>query len=105
MTTDDNKQVASTVKRRPPAAGRGRVKGTPNKVTQAAKDAIAMAAEGLGGAYRLEEWAKEDPANEKAFWTAIYPKLLPLQVHGAGENGEHVIKSIAINLVDASRSS
>lgn len=62
----------------------GRPKGVPNKTTQAAKDAIAQAATELGGAARLVEWAKEDPQNEKAFWTAIYPKLLPLQVTGEG---------------------
>jgi hypothetical protein len=29
--------------------------------------------------------------DERAFWATIYPKLLPLQVNGPGENGEHVI--------------
>lgn len=77
-------------------AGKGRPKGTPNKTTQAAKDAIAMAAEALGGAERLVEWAKEDPANEKAFWTTIYPKLLPLQVTGEG-GGPVVIQATALD--------
>lgn len=62
----------------------GRPKGVPNKTTQTAKDAIALAAAELGGAARLVEWAKEDPQNEKAFWASIYPKLLPLQVTGEG---------------------
>ena len=65
-------------------AGPGRKKGVPNKTTQAAKDAIAAAAEALGGADRLVVWAKEDPANERVFWGTIYPKLLPLQVTGEG---------------------
>lgn len=69
----------------------GRQKGTPNKTTQAAKDAIAQAAEELGGTARLVAWAKEDPANERTFWGTIYPKLLPLQVNGPGENGEHTL--------------
>jgi len=63
-------------------AGPGRPKGVPNKTTVAAKDAIAKAADALGGADRLVAWAKEDPANEKIFWGTIYPKLLPLQVSG-----------------------
>lgn len=67
----------------------GRPKGSPNKTTALAKEAIALAAEGLGGTNRLIEWAKEDPKNESAFWTTIYPKLLPLQV--TGENGGPVI--------------
>lgn len=64
--------------------GPGRPKGSPNKVTAAAKDAIAQAAEQLGGTNRIVEWAKEDPLNERAFWATIYPKLLPLQVSGEG---------------------
>ncbi len=63
-------------------AGKGRPKGATNKTTTTAKEAIALAAEGLGGTERLIVWAKEDPKNEAAFWTSIYPKLLPLQVNG-----------------------
>jgi hypothetical protein len=59
----------------------GRKKGTPNKLTTAAKDAIADAAEKLGGVNRLVEWAKEDAKNEHTFWGTIYPKLLPLQMN------------------------
>jgi hypothetical protein len=59
---------------------RGRKRGEPNKVTGAAKTAIELAAEGLGGSKRLIAWAKSDPLNERAFWTQIYTKLLPLQV-------------------------
>lgn len=66
--------------------GPGRPKGTPNKLGKAAKDVIAQAAEGLGGADRLLEWAKEAPENEKAFWATIYPKLLPLTVNGDSES-------------------
>lgn len=64
--------------------GPGRPKGVPNKATTAAKDAIAAAAEGLGGTDRLIAWAQEDPLNERAFWSSIYPKLLPLQLTGEG---------------------
>lgn len=64
------------------------------KVTTTARDAIALAAEGLGGADRLIAWAKEDPSNEKVFWGTIYLKLLPLQVNGAGVGGEHLTKTV-----------
>jgi hypothetical protein len=60
----------------------GRKAGTPNKTTQAAKEAIALVAEGLGGSDRMLAWAQEDPLNERLFWKDIYPKLLPLQVDG-----------------------
>ncbi len=63
-------------------AGKGRPKGSTNKTTTTAKEAIALAAEGLGGTPRLIAWAKADEKNEAAFWTTIYPKLLPLQVNG-----------------------
>lgn len=66
-------------------AGKGRPKGALNKTTQAAKDAIAIAAAELGGSQRLVNWAKEDPANERVFWGTIYPKLLPLQLTGKDE--------------------
>lgn len=60
----------------------GRPKGSKNKIGAEAKQVIAEAAEGLGGAQRLLEWAKSAPENEKAFWATIYPKLLPLTVSG-----------------------
>ena len=65
-----------------PKRGPGRPPGSPNKIQKAAKDAIAEAAEKLGGVNRLVEWAQEDPLNERAFWATVYPKLLPLQVSG-----------------------
>lgn len=81
-------------------AGKGRPKGAVNKTTQSAKEAIAAAAEALGGAKRLTEWAKEDPSNEKIFWGTIYPKLLPLQVSGEGQNGEILISTIKRVIID-----
>lgn len=60
----------------------GKPKGAISKTTRTAKEAIALAAEGLGGADRLIAWAQEDPANERAFWSSIYPKLIPVQLTG-----------------------
>lgn len=77
--------------------GPGRPKGVPNKMTIAAKEAIAIAADKLGGADRLVAWAQEDPANERVFWGTIYPKLLPLQV--SGEGGGPVSVSMAVKFV------
>jgi len=75
--------------------GKGRKKGSLNKTTKMAKDAIATAAERLGGVDRLVEWVQEEPDNEKAFWVSIYPKLLPLQVNGPGADGEHIHKIVS----------
>ena len=73
--------------------GGGRPKGAQNKTTRAAKDMIADVAAGLGGSDRMLAWAKEAPENEKAFWTRVYPKLLPVQV--ANEDG----KAFAIKVI------
>ncbi len=70
--------------------GKGRPKGSPNKITATAKDAIAQAAADLGGTKRMVAWAKEDAKNEAVFWGTIYPKLIPVQVNGAGDGGEHL---------------
>lgn len=68
-------------------AGKGRPKGSVNKSTKLAKDAIAEAFERLGGADRLVEWAQEDPDNEKVFYTALLPKLIPVQTELTGKDG------------------
>ena len=70
----------------------GRAKGTPNKMTSNAKAAIEEVFVGLGGADALQQWAVSDPDNTKAFYVSIWPKILPLQVNGSGEDGEHVFE-------------
>ena len=81
--------------KRPNQGKHGQTKGT-----LMAKEAIALAAEGLGGAARLQSWAKEDPKNEATFWSVIFPKLVPVQVDGAGEGGAHVFTSIVRRIVE-----
>lgn len=66
--------------------GMGRPKGSVNKTTATAKDMIAKAAEKLGGVERMVAWAQEAPANEWAFWSRMFPRLLPVQV--ANPEGE-----------------
>ena len=78
----------------------GKPKGAKSKTTRTALEAIALAAENLGGAARLTEWAKEDLANEKVFWGTIYPKLLPLQVTGADGGDMKLIHRIETVIVD-----
>lgn len=80
----------------------GRTKGTPNKTTTVVKDAIQLAAEGLGGWQRMMAWAKEDDANERIFWGQIYPKLLPLQV--TGEDGKGIPVAVSFVITQAPNS-
>jgi hypothetical protein len=98
-------QTQPKPKRKPTGAaalgpGPGRPKGSQNKTTVAAKEAIQLAAEALGGPERLTAWAQEDPKNEAIFWGTIYPKLLPLQLNGSGPNGEHIFSRIVREVID-----
>lgn len=95
---ENSKKGTDTVRKPPPNAGKGRPKGALNKTTAAAKDAIASAAEQLGGTERLVAWCKEDPGNEKIFWGTIYPKLLPLQLTGDG--GGPIVTRVVLAALD-----
>jgi hypothetical protein len=74
---------------RPPAAGKGRPKGSRNKMTRALKDMILQALDDAGGQGYLAEQAHKNPA---AFMTLL-GKVLPLQMTGA-DDGPPVIKII-----------
>lgn len=69
-------------------AKRGRPRGSSNRITNEAKRAILMAFDKIGGAQRLADWIRKDPANETAFWTKIFPKLLPRPPADAGPAAE-----------------
>lgn len=77
----------------------GRPKGVPNKLSRIAKDTIAQVFEDIGGVENMATWAKDNPGP----FYQIYAKLLPLQINGAGENGEH-LADITIRLVRPSGS-
>lgn len=83
--------MASTVltpadKPKPPNAGKGRVKGVPNKTTVAAKEALALAFEGVGGVPALIDWAR---ANQTEFYK-LWSKLLPIKAELGGPDGERL---------------
>jgi hypothetical protein len=61
-------------------AGRGRTKGTPNKMTTQVKEMILLALDKAGGADYLAQQAEESPA---AFMSLV-GKVLPLQLTGDG---------------------
>jgi hypothetical protein len=64
----------------------GRKKGTPNKLTREAKDALASVFERMGGEDALLAWAVE---KQDVFYSALWPKLLPLQVNGTHDVNHH----------------
>jgi hypothetical protein len=67
---------------RPPNAGIGKAKGTPNKVTAEVKAMILEALDNAGGVSYLTSQANENP---KAFLTLV-GKVLPLQVTGDADS-------------------
>ena len=72
----DTKQVKPAAKRKPPAAGRGRVKGSQNKITKTIKDALLESFERVGGADYLVQMASDQPVA----YMGLLGKVLPTQV-------------------------
>lgn len=72
----DNKVLENAEKKLPPAAGIGRKKGVPNKVTKALKEMILGALDDAGGQDYLRRQADENPV---AF-LGLVGKVLPHQL-------------------------
>lgn len=78
-----SKQVADSARPKPPAAGKGRPKGSLNKTTALLKDAILKAVADAGDgdmAVYLRQQAIENPGP----FMALLGKVLPMQVTGEG---------------------
>ena len=75
---DDSKKQASTAKRLPPNAGKGRKKGVPNKIPASVKEMILAALDAVGGQRYLEDQAKQNP---QAFMSLL-GRILPSEVKG-----------------------
>lgn len=75
---------------KPPNAGKGRKKGSVNKVTASVKAALVAAFDKLGGVPALVKWAKKEPAEFYRLWGRLAPAEVKLG--GDGENGELVIR-------------
>lgn len=70
------------VQNKPPAAGRGRPKGSLNKTTAAIKDMITQALDKAGG---VDYLLAQSNSNPTAF-LGLVGKVLPLQVSGDPDN-------------------
>ncbi len=79
----------------------GRAKGTPNRVTADVRQCILDAADKLGGCDRMVAWVQSSPEAEKAFWTQIYPKVLPKEVHLGGQADNPLNVGIRVSFVSA----
>lgn len=81
----DNKQVSAVAKRRPPAAGMGRKKGSANKITTAIKEAIIAAANAAHDDGMIGYLTKQAQENPTAF-LPLLGKIIPTQIAGDPES-------------------
>ncbi len=72
------------VENKPPAAGRGRPKGTPNKTTKALKDMILGALSDVGGQSYLARQAEENPTAFLTLVGKVLPHELKADLEGSG---------------------
>jgi hypothetical protein len=68
------------VENKPPAAGRGRPRGSPNKIQAAVKEMVIQALNEAGGV----DYLKGQAATNPTAFLSLVGKVLPLQVTGAG---------------------
>jgi hypothetical protein len=66
---------------KPPTAGKGRPKGSPNKVSAAVKDMVAQALDTAGGVDYLVQQSRDNPT---AFLSLI-GRIIPLQADVKGD--------------------
>jgi hypothetical protein len=74
--------VSDTERPKPPNAGKGRPKGSPNKTTASVKAALTEAFDKLGGVDSLVSWAQEQPAEFYKLWGRLAPTEVQADVKG-----------------------
>ena len=97
---ENTKEVAPAVKRRPPNAGKGRPKGSKNKLGSSVKDAIIEAAEAAGGEGGMVAYLARQAVEQPAAFMGLLGKLLPLQ-HGNDPDNPLTISVIERRIVQA----
>ena len=80
----------SPTRPKPPNAGKGRPKGSKNRINLAFRDAVSLAFEEMGGVPRLVTWGRKNPTE----FYKIAARLIPVEQHGAGPQGEHVVRVV-----------
>ena len=65
---------------------RARRADAPGRLATAARDAIALAFDEIGGVAALAEWVKASEDNRKIFYTNLYPKIISSQAGGEAES-------------------
>ena len=73
---EDTKIVGDTGRRKPPRAGMGRPKGSPNKTTRTLKEALLASFETLGG----EEWLVQLAGSDPKAYAGLLGRLVPSEI-------------------------
>lgn len=81
-----SKQQSVAASKRPPNAGKGRIKGTPNKTTRTLKEAILAAAEACGedgkGKGSLVGYLTGLARRDNKAFASLLGKVLPMTISG-----------------------
>jgi hypothetical protein len=99
-TAEDTKEVTSSERRKPPAAGMGRPKGSLNKTTALLKDAILLAAQKAGGDGEdgLVNYLQVQAQTNPGPFMSLLGKVLPMTV--AGDKDNPVVGEVRVTIVD-----
>ena len=79
---ENSSRVVKPSAPKPPNAGKGRVKGTPNKTTALLKDAILQAGQAAGGNGGLVGYLTLQAQENPGPFMALLGKVLPMQIAG-----------------------
>jgi len=88
----DSKVEASAV-RKPPNAGKGRVKGVPNKTTADVRNMLIASLDAVGGQAYLEKQAIDNPKAYLSLVSKVIPSEVKSQVTGSdGGPIQHAVR-------------
>ena len=74
----------------------GRQKGTPNRMTVAAKEAFQLTFDQMGGPIGLATWATENPTE----FYKLYSKLIPVDTNVTADVAYHIATGVPRGLAD-----
>ena len=74
----------------------GRQKGTPNRMTVAAKEAFQLAFDQMGGPIGLATWVTENPTE----FYKLYSKLIPVDTNVTADVAYHIATGVPRGLAD-----
>lgn len=92
--TEPSKLLSPAAKPKPPNAGKGRVKGVPNKFTVSARQAFQDAFDEMGGVEKLKTWATAEPTE----FYKLFARLIPIQQEHTGPGGGPIQSAATVDV-------